>query len=74
MKKLFSILALIAFAGSVYAGCPSKPFHGKVVGFDEESKTLTVHKVKKKRKFKSVVKLKWWVSIAQLNLPKVHAS
>ncbi len=42
MKKIFSILASLAFAGSVFAGCPSKPIHGKVVGFDEESKTLTV--------------------------------
>ena len=50
MKKLFSILALIAFASSVYAGCPSKPIHGKVVCFDEESKTLTVAQGKKEKK------------------------
>ena len=47
MKKLFSIVALLAFAGSVYAGCPSKPIHGKVVSFDVESKTLTVAQGKK---------------------------
>ena len=50
MKKLFIILASIAFAGSVFAGCPSKPIHGKVVGFDEESKTLTVAQGKKEKK------------------------
>ena len=49
MKKLFIILASIAFAGSVFAGCPSKPIHGKVVGFDEESKLLQLHKVRKKK-------------------------
>ena len=50
MKKLFSIVALLAFAGSVYAGCPSKPIHGKVVSFDVESKTLTVAQGKKEMK------------------------
>ncbi|MBT3667569.1 MAG: hypothetical protein HN548_08830 [Opitutae bacterium] len=50
MKKIFSIIALLAFAGSVYAGCPSKPIHGKVVGFDKESKTLTVAQGKKEKK------------------------
>ena len=50
MKKIFSIVALLAFAGSVYVGCPSKPIHGKVVGFDEESKTLTVAQGKKEKK------------------------
>ena len=50
MKKLFSIVALLAFACSVYAGCPSKPIHGKVVSFDEESKTLTVAQGKKEKK------------------------
>ena len=50
MKKLFIILASVAFAGSVFAGCPSKPIHGKVVGFDEESKTLTVAQGKKEKK------------------------
>ena len=50
MKKIFSILASLAFAGSVFAGCPSKPIHGKVVGFDEESKTLTVAHGKKEKK------------------------
>ena len=38
MKKLFSIVALLAFASSVYAGCPSKPIHGKVIGFDDRGK------------------------------------
>ena len=62
MKKLFLILASIAFAGSVFAGspykksllndcrnkqhssngCPSKTIYGKVLGYDEESQTLTV--------------------------------
>ena len=32
------------------AGCPSKAIHGKVVGFDEESKTLTVAQGKKEKK------------------------
>ena len=50
MKKLFSIVALLAFAGSIYAGCPSKPIHGKVVSFDKESKTLTVAQGKKEKK------------------------
>ena len=50
MKKIFSIVALLAFAGSVYAGCPSKPIHGKVVAFDKESKTLTVAQGKKEKK------------------------
>ena len=52
MKKIFSIIALLAFASSVYAGCPSKAIHGKVVGFDEESKTLTVAQGKKEKKVK----------------------
>ena len=50
MKKIFSIVALLAFAGSIYAGCPSKAIHGKVVSFDEESKTLTVAQGKKEKK------------------------
>ena len=50
MKKIFSLVALLAFAGSVYAGCPSKPIHGKVVSFDKESKTLTVAQGKKEKK------------------------
>ena len=52
MKKVFVFLASLAFAGSVFAGCPSKPIHGKVVGFDEESKTLTVAQGKKEKKYK----------------------
>ena len=52
MKKLFSILALIAFASSVYAGCPSKPIKGKLVGFDKEYKTLTFKAGKKEMKVK----------------------
>ena len=50
MKKLFLLLASIAFAGSVFAGCPSKAIHGKVVGFDKESKTLTITQGKKEKK------------------------
>ncbi|MEC7402393.1 MAG: hypothetical protein VX821_10370 [Verrucomicrobiota bacterium] len=51
--KLFStaIISLL-FAGSVFAGCPSKAFKGKVVGFDADSKTLTVKKGKKDQKIK----------------------
>ena len=49
--KLFStaIISLL-FAGSVFAGCPSKTIKGKVVSFDEESKTLTVAQGKKEKK------------------------
>ena len=64
MKKLFIILASIAFAGSVFAGCPSKPIHGKVVGFDEESKTLTVAQGKKEKRYRLEARLKWLALIA----------
>ena len=49
--KLFStaIISLL-FAGSVFAGCPSKTIKGKVVSFDKESKTLVVAQGKKEKK------------------------
>jgi len=71
MKKIFSIVALLAFAGSVYAGCPSKPIHGKVVGFDEESKTLTVAQGKKEKKVQIGSKTEMVGVDCQLSLPKV---
>ena len=52
MKKVFAIFASLALAGSVFAGCPSKPIKGKLVGFDKESKTLTFKAGKKEMKVK----------------------
>ena len=52
MKKVFAIFASLALAGSVFAGCPSKPFKAKLVGFDKESKTLTLQAGKKDIKVK----------------------
>ena len=52
MKIIASIIVSLALAGSVFAGCPSKAFKGKVVGFDADSKTLTVKKGKKDQKIK----------------------
>ena len=52
MKKVFAIFASLALAGSVFAGCPSKPFKAKLVGFDKESKTLTLKAGKKDIKVK----------------------
>ena len=51
MKILRTAILSLLFAGSVFAGCPSKTIKGKVVGFDEESKTLTVALGKKEKKF-----------------------
>ena len=51
MKILSTAILSLLFAGSVFAGCPSKTIKGKVVGFDEESKTLTVALGKKEKKF-----------------------
>ena len=47
MKKLFAIIASLAFAGTVFAGCPSKAFKAKLVGFDKESKVLSLKAGKK---------------------------
>ena len=45
MKKLFAILASIAIAGSVYAGCGKKITSvGKLEAFDVKKKTLTLEK------------------------------
>jgi hypothetical protein len=52
MKKLFAVFASLALAGSVFAGCPSKAFKAKLVGFDKESKTLTLKAGKKDVKVK----------------------
>lgn len=52
MKKVFSILASLAFAGSVFAGCPSKTIKGKFLSFDEGSKTINVQSGKKKHAIK----------------------
>jgi len=52
MKKVFAIFASLALAGSVFAGCPSKAFKAKLVGFDKESKTLTLKAGKKELKVK----------------------
>ena len=52
MKKVFAIFASLALAGSVFAGCPSKPFKAKLDGFDKESKTLTLKAGKKDIKVK----------------------
>ena len=50
MKIISTVIVSLLFAGSVFAGCPSKAIHGKVVSFDKESKTLTVAQGKKERK------------------------
>ena len=50
MKLLSTAIISLLFAGSVFAGCPSKTINGKVVSFDEESKTLTVAQGKKEKK------------------------
>lgn len=52
MKKLFSILASLAIAGSVFAGCPSKTLKGKFLGFDADSKTIKVQAGKKEHSIK----------------------
>ena len=52
MKKVFSILASLAFAGSVFAGCPSKTIKGKFLSFDEGSKTINVQSGKNKHAIK----------------------
>ena len=52
MKKLFAIIASLAFAGTVFAGCPSKAFKAKLVGFDKESKVLSLKAGKKEIKVK----------------------
>ena len=50
MKKIFAIIASLAFAGAVYAGCPSKAFKAKLVSFDKESKVLSLKAGKKEIK------------------------
>ena len=50
MKLIITSIVSLLFAGSVFAGCPSKAINGKVVSFDEESKTLTVAMGKKEKK------------------------
>tara|TARA_B100000902_G_C26716485_1_gene624466 strand:- start:24 stop:347 length:324 start_codon:yes stop_codon:yes gene_type:complete len=52
MKKIFAIIASLAFAGAVYAGCPSKAFKAKLVSFDKESKVLSLKAGKKEIKVK----------------------
>ena len=52
MKLIITSIVSLLFAGSVFAGCPSKAMNGKVVSFDEESKTLTVAMGKKEKKVK----------------------
>ncbi len=42
----------MAFAGTVFAGCPSKAFKAKLVGFDKESKVLSLKAGKKEIKVK----------------------
>ena len=43
MKKLFSILAVIAMSGSLYAGCGVKvAVNGKLSAYDAEKKVLTI--------------------------------
>lgn len=44
MKTLLSFICMFAFASALSAGCPSKAIKGSVVGFDSDSKTLTVKK------------------------------
>ena len=50
MKIISTAIISLLFAGSVFAGCPSETIKGKVVSFDEESKTLTVVQGKKEKK------------------------
>ena len=50
MKIILSSIVSLLFAASVFAGCPSKAINGKVVGFDSESKILTVAMGKKEKK------------------------
>ena len=50
MKIISTAILSLLFAASVFAGCPSKTIKGKVVSFDEESKTLTVAQGKKEKK------------------------
>jgi RNase P/RNase MRP subunit p29 len=50
MKIITTAIVSLLFAGSVFAGCPSKAIQGKVVSFDKESKTLTVTQGKKEKK------------------------
>lgn len=50
MKIISTAIVSLLFAGSVFAGCPSKTIKGKVVSFDNESKTLTVAQGKKEKK------------------------
>ena len=52
MKKIFAIIASLAFAGAVFAGCPSKAFKAKLVSFDKETKTLSLKAGKKELKVK----------------------
>jgi hypothetical protein len=43
MKKLITILAVIAMSGSIYAGCGVKvPVAGKLSAYDAEKKVLTI--------------------------------
>ena len=71
MKIITTAIVSLLFAGSIFAGCPSKTIKGKVVSFDEESKTLTVAQGKKEKKFKLEAKPKWKVLNAQPNSKKV---
>ena len=50
MKIISTAIVSLLFSASVFAGCPSKAIKGKVVSFDEESKTLTVAQGKKEKK------------------------
>ena len=52
MKKLFAVLASLSLAGAAFAGCPSKAFKAKLVGFDKEAKTLSLKAGKKEVKVK----------------------
>lgn len=52
MKKIFAIIASLAFAGAAFAGCPSKAFKAKLVSFDKETKTLNLKAGKKDVKVK----------------------
>ena len=52
MKIITTSLSSLFFAASIFAGCPSKAINGKVVGFDSESKTLTIAQGKKEKKIK----------------------
>ncbi len=49
MKFIASISVALLFAASAFAGCPSKTIKAKVVGFDADSKTLTVKQGKKEK-------------------------